>query len=243
LPNHVFAKRFSHDPPVAMLSHHLVRIGLLGHVGRFRAADARCYPRGVRVVVRTARGLEVGEILAAPTAYDDESQSGDAADRGSVSVGANVTIGGNARIADAIENTEPVAGDGAILRGMTVEDELLEARLLRHRDRAFEACQRQLAERNISAALIDVEHLFDGRGLYFYFLGQPPAEAEQITAELAATYDAHVEFRQFADTLAYGCGPDCGSEAAGGGGCGSCGTGCAIAGACRPKATSIADSN
>jgi cell fate regulator YaaT (PSP1 superfamily) len=47
-----------------MASQHLVRIGALGQVGRFASADALLYPRGVRVVVRTERGLEVGEVLA-----------------------------------------------------------------------------------------------------------------------------------------------------------------------------------
>ena len=43
---------------------HLVRVGLMGQVGRFRAVDHRVYPRGARVIVRTARGVEVGEVLA-----------------------------------------------------------------------------------------------------------------------------------------------------------------------------------
>lgn len=43
---------------------HLVRVGLIGNVGRFRAADGAVHPRGARVVVRTARGLESGEVLS-----------------------------------------------------------------------------------------------------------------------------------------------------------------------------------
>jgi hypothetical protein len=73
---------------------HLVRVGALGHVGRFTAVDAVRYPRDARVVVRTGRGLELGEVLAEP---------GNAADE--------------------------AAADGSILRGLTVEDQLLEARL------------------------------------------------------------------------------------------------------------------
>lgn len=42
---------------------HLVRLGILGHVGRFRAVDRTIHSRGQRVVCRTARGLEVGEVL------------------------------------------------------------------------------------------------------------------------------------------------------------------------------------
>jgi len=42
---------------------YLVRFGRLGDFGRFRAEPAFPCARGDRVVVRTARGLEVGEVL------------------------------------------------------------------------------------------------------------------------------------------------------------------------------------
>jgi cell fate regulator YaaT (PSP1 superfamily) len=179
---------------------HLVRYGLLGHVGAFAASDALRYPRRSRVVVRSPRGLEVGEVLAEP---DDERALG--------------------------------AVDGQILRRMTVQDDLLAARLERRRHEAFEACQRLLLENAVAAALVDVEHLFDGAGLYFYFLGDPPEEAHDVTRQLAETYEAAIEFRKFADTLSEGCGPGCGTEEAKGqGGCASC-TSCAVASACGSK--------
>jgi hypothetical protein len=54
---------------------------------------------------------------------------------------------------------------------------LLYARLEKHRHAAYRACAALLAEHSISAVLVDVEHLFDGQGLFFYFLGDvPPAK-------------------------------------------------------------------
>ena len=127
------------------------------------------------------------------------------------------------------------AADGQILRRMTVQDDLLEARLQRRRHEAFEACQQLLTQASVPAALVDVEHLFDGEGLFFYFLGDPPQQAGEITSRLAATYEAAVEFRKFAETLAEGCGPGCGTEEAKGqGGCASC-TSCAVVSACASK--------
>ncbi len=182
------------------MSHHFVRYSLLGRVGRFASADATRYPRRSRVVIRTDRGLEIGEVLAEPEP--------------------SATV---------------AATEGEILRRMTIEDELLVARLEKHRHKAFDACAALLAENDISAALMDVEHLFDGEGLFFYFLGEVPAEAERLTQQLAATYEATVEFRKFAETLAEGCGPGCGTEEAmGQGGCASC-TSCAVASACGVK--------
>ncbi|MGI9455750.1 MAG: PSP1 C-terminal domain-containing protein [Aeoliella sp.] len=182
------------------MSHHLARVGAMGLVGQFCAVDQVNYQRGMRVVVRTVRGLESGEVLAAPEGW-----------------------------------SAPAEADGEILRGMTIEDELLAERLERKRDKAFTACTDLLAERGLVATLVDVEHLLDGQGLYFYFLGEVTPEVDACTAELAETYEATVKFRQFTDTVLKGCGPGCGTEEAmGQGGCSS-GTTCAVASACKKE--------
>ena len=62
--------------PLSLSRHHLVRIGVLGRVGRFTAVDAVSYARGTRVICRTGRGLEVGEVLA-PIEYDVDNWQGD----------------------------------------------------------------------------------------------------------------------------------------------------------------------
>lgn len=183
-----------------MLTPHLVRVGVLGQVGRFTPVTLAAFPRGTRVVCRTVRGLELGEVLAI-------EQAGGG--------------GGQGR-----------ATDGELLRRMTVADELLAARLERRKDEAFTACQRLLSERRIAATLVDVEHLFDGQAVYFYFLGTPPAECEPVTNELARVYGVAARFEQFADALELGCGPDCGTEE--GAGCGSSGgcSTCSLVAAC-----------
>lgn len=178
-----------------MARFHIVRVGALGQVGRFAAVDAARYPRRSRVIVRTDRGLEIGEVLTPP---DEERPSRE--------------------------------GDGTILRGMTIEDQLLEARLQKNKLAAYDVCQARLQELRLPAVLMDVEHLFDGQTLVFYFLGEHPAEIEPLIAELTELYDAQVQFRSFSDAVTAGCGPACGTDAATG--CGSCSTGCAIAAAC-----------
>lgn len=178
---------------------HLVRVGQLGHIGYFQAVDALRYARGLRVICRTARGLEVGHVLGS---FD---RAGEA--------------------------------DGTIVRGMTTADELLVARLQRHRDDAFQACRQFLDQRGLPVVLLDVEQLFDGHSLFFYFLGQPPPELDQFTSQLAETYAANVRYYEFETALTEGCGPGCGTEDKSGcGTSGSCAT-CAVASACRSTAT------
>ncbi len=182
---------------VSLGRQHLVRVGALGSVGRFTSVDAVRYPRATRVVVRTGRGLEVGEILAEP-------QGGDAD-----------------------------AADGSILRGITVSDDLLLARLEKNRAEAYAACNTRLVELQTSAVLMEVEYLFDGRTLVFYFLGEMTPELSALTDELAELYESQVQFRQFADAVNEGCGPGCGTEAAAG--CTTCASGCAVADACSAR--------
>jgi cell fate regulator YaaT (PSP1 superfamily) len=183
------------------VSDFFVRVGVLGQVGRFRARDGQRYRRGARVICRTERGLETGEVLVAASRATDP------------------------------ESPDLVAPDGGILRRCTVEDELLLARLERNRREAYDACTELLANRGLSAVLVDVEHLFDGRSLYFYFLGPVSPEVDAITEQLAEAYDAEVQFRAFSDTVQQGCGPDCGTENAAG--CGSSCASCAIGPTCN----------
>ena len=183
-----------------MYGQHLVRLGALGQVGRFAAVDGVTYPRNRRVICRTSRGLEVGEIL---TSLEDDQN----------------------------------AADGAVLRAVTVEDDLLIVRQQRNRDDAYQACSSLLAQRGIDAVLVDVEQIFDGGSLYFYFLGEVTPEVEALTGELASAYEAKVQFQQFADLVTAGCGPACGTEQAAGCGSAGCST-CAAAGACSTRGDS-----
>lgn len=183
------------------LNPHLVRFGVLGHLGRFHSPEGHLYPRGTRLVCRTPRGLEIGEVLLP--------------------------------IAEDVQDT-----DGTVLRAVTIQDELLISRLERNKQQAFTACENQLAQRGSAAVLMDAELLFDGQSLFFYFLGPTDPTLERLTAELAETYEAQVQFRKFTQTLLDGCGPDCGTGEPGegcgsGGGCSSC----AVAQACGTRRT------
>jgi cell fate regulator YaaT (PSP1 superfamily) len=205
-----------------MFHHHLVRFGALANVGRFAAVDATVFPRHSRVVLRTSRGLELGEVLAPPDGVDD----GDVVDDSEEHALARLNTG---------QVVESPVGDGSILRGVTPQDDLLAARIEKHRLAAFMACERRIQQLGLPVALMDVEHLFDGRSLWFYFLGEITPEVAALTAELTELYETKVQFRRFAETLSAGCGPSCGTADASGGGCQSCGSGCAVAGACGTK--------
>lgn len=187
---------------------HLVRVGVLGQIGRFRSVDGLRYSRGNRIVCRTSRGLEFGNVLSQVPAVTEKLED----------------VSANERL-------------GTVLRRATPEDHLLWARIEKNRTAAIQECERMLVERlpeHPELRLMDVEILFDGSSIFFYFLGEISSalapRLESLTTELAAAYEAKSELRKFADAMIAGCGPDCGTKEA----CGENGacSGCAIAEAC-----------
>lgn len=173
----------------------------MGHIGRFTSVDSQRYPAAAQVVCRTARGLEVAEVLSH----------------------------------EVMPNTSAV--DGQLLRAFTTEDLLLKTRLDRYRSRAFRACERLMEDRGIETPLLDIELLFDGKSIYFYFLGEVNDELQALTDELSATYEAKAKIGQFADLLSQGCGPSCGTEEGSGCQTGGC-SGCSVAAGCKTRTSS-----
>ena len=80
---------------------HLVKIGLLGRVGRFDSADSRVYSRDDSVVCRTERGLEIGAVLCP------------------------LDSGTDAHAATPSEPVSPGLPDGQIMRQVTPDDQMI----------------------------------------------------------------------------------------------------------------------
>ena len=122
--------------------------------------------------------------------------------------------------------------EGSLLRRMTPEDELLAERIERKQGDAFVACSDFLAQREITTPLLETEPLFDGRTVFFHFLGDVTPEIEELLPQLAEVYEAAVDLGQFAEMLTAGCGPGCGTEESengcASGACATCAVACSV---------------
>ncbi|MEM7782577.1 MAG: PSP1 domain-containing protein [Planctomycetota bacterium] len=135
-------------------------------------------------------------------------------------------------------NSGQLDSEGMILRRLGHEDELILERLNRFRNEAFGACQKLILQKGLPVVLVDVEHLFDGQSLYFYFLGDQGPDLEGLIQELAKTYEQKIQFKKFVENLVNGCGPGCGTDSAVGGcSSGACQT-CAISKKCNASSNS-----
>ena len=141
----------------------IVRHGAMRSLGEFDP-EAGTYRRGDEVVVRTERGLELGQVVC-------ES---------------------NPRAIAYLE--EPTKG--RIVRIVTDKDreERASHRLLERQELA--SCSRFVEERRLQMEPIDVEHLFGGERLVFYFLAEKRVDFRELVKDLAREYHTRIELRQ-----------------------------------------------
>jgi cell fate regulator YaaT (PSP1 superfamily) len=143
---------------------YIVRHGAMRFLGEYEAAEGQSFRRGAEVVVRSERGLEVGEVLC---------ETSERALQGLI---------------------EPTHGQ--ILRALNGEDQ---TRLDGFRDaeqRELDACCRIVRDRQLQMELVDVEHLFGGERIVFYFLAEKRVDFRELVKELAREFKTRIEMRQ-----------------------------------------------
>ncbi len=203
-----------------MSSYYLVRLGATGRIGRCLSDTGHHYPRSCRVVVRTHRGLELGEVVSSLELLP--------------SAGCSVPAGPNHVGPNLFQ--EPTAKElplqtghleGQVLRQMSTEDYLTENRFEIWSNEAYEACANFLSARQLPVLLADVECTFDGQGMIFHFLGEISLELTNCIQKIARSREAEAYLDSGYSRVASsenGCG-GCGSFARSEGSrCGGCGT-------------------
>ena len=146
-----------------MASHWIVRHGAMRFLGEFDPEDGQ-YARSDEVVVRTERGLELGEVLCPA----------------------------NPRALELL--AEPTRG--RIVRRLTDRDRVERERLQAREGQEMETCNRFVAQRRLQMELVDVEHLFGGERIIFYFLAEKRVDFRELVKDLAREYQTRIEMRQ-----------------------------------------------
>jgi cell fate regulator YaaT (PSP1 superfamily) len=146
-----------------MASSWIVRHGAMRFLGAFDA-DTDGYARGQEVIVRTERGLEIGQLLCPATP----------------------------RAVELI--AEPT--HGRIVRLLSEQDRAQRERLRALEEREMETCARFAQQRCLQMELVDVEHLFGGERIIFYFLAEKRVDFRELVKDLAREYQTRIEMRQ-----------------------------------------------
>jgi cell fate regulator YaaT (PSP1 superfamily) len=143
---------------------YIVRHGAMRLLGEFAPADGSALDRGARVVVRTDRGQELGDVLC-PSSPQAVAYL-----------------------------PEPTRGD--IVRPMTDDDRRREELLRANSGKQFDAAAKLVAAHKLQMQLVDVEPLFGGERLVFYFLAEKRVDFRELVRAMAREFQTRIELRQ-----------------------------------------------
>jgi cell fate regulator YaaT (PSP1 superfamily) len=90
--------------------------------------------------------------------------------------------------------TEPTHGQ--IVRIMSDQDRAQVEKLEQTQRSEFECCSRFIGERKLQMELVDVEHLFGGERIIFYFLAEKRVDFRELVKDLARECRTRIEMRQ-----------------------------------------------
>jgi len=147
-----------------MTQTYVVRYGQMRYLGEYTGLAEIDHPRSQRVVVRSDRGQELGEVLCPATD----------------------------RTALFLEN--PFKGE--IVRVATGEDLAREAQLTGRQKEGFATCHEFISRRRLQMDLVDVEAIFGGERMVFYYLSEKRVDFRELVKDLARTFQTRIEMRQ-----------------------------------------------
>lgn len=166
-------------PPKAPMV--VVRYGLMRQIGKFRHRFESPVRPGAKVVVRTERGVEIGEVLLG------------------IGEGGCTRHITTQRLAEFFRSTgseSPLGRDGKVLRPANTQD-LIDQRHLESSAREEGAyCRRRIRELDLKMKLVTVEHLLGGERIVFFFAAESRVDFRELVRDIAGQYRTRIEMRQ-----------------------------------------------
>jgi cell fate regulator YaaT (PSP1 superfamily) len=159
----------------------LVRYGSMGHLGWFKHKLPHIRKTETRVVIKTERGLELGDI-----------------------VGPHCYKGGHFRcdrkgLEDYYENRSrdfPLAGGGTLVRYATKADVSEEKHLETSAKEEMTTAQKYAGEMKLDMKMVECEHVFGGERIIMYFTSPGRIDFRDLVKKLAREYQTRIELRQ-----------------------------------------------
>ena len=159
----------------------IARYGALALTGQFSHSLDPPPPLGAKVVARTNRGVELGEVIGH---ISDQEGRG------------NLTAEKMKDFLEANGPDYPFSRDGKVLRLANAQD-LIDQRHLEssaHEEAAY--CHRVINELGLDMRLVGVEHLLGGERIVFYFSAEQRVDFRELVRRLAGQYRTRIEMRQ-----------------------------------------------
>jgi cell fate regulator YaaT (PSP1 superfamily) len=171
----------SHDTSQPRRRSLLVRYGRMGYMGQFRHNERDIPPNIHHVVIKTDRGLELGEIVS--PFYHHRGRFNRADDE----VAAYCSKSGP---------DYPLNPNGKLVRFATEQDRNEQKHLDLNSRKEVEYCQSLIQEMGLPMRLVTAEHLFGGDRIIFYFMSDGRVDFRELVRRLAQEYQTRIEMRQ-----------------------------------------------
>ncbi len=159
----------------------LVSYGKMGVIGWFSHNEKHLPKAHRRVVIETERGLEIGTIVG-PFCYKagqfrkNAKQVKDYYDVGPTEY--------------------PLAPGGKFVHYATDEDISEEKHINRDAKEELKRCRQFAKEMKLPMKMVDIEHIFGGERIIFYFTAEDRVDFRDLVKKLAKEYQTRIEMRQ-----------------------------------------------
>jgi len=166
-------------PPKTMV----VRYGFLREIGEFPSDLTSKVGCGTKLIVRTDRGTELGEMLTTTCGNG----------------GCNKSITRDKLLA-YIENSGgrdyPFSEQGRVLRVATTQDLAEQAKFDENRQKHLVMARELVQAHRLAMKIVDVEYLLGGERVLFYFVSEHRVDFRSLVRDLAHNLHTRIELRQ-----------------------------------------------
>lgn len=160
----------------------LVRYGQMHNLGIFEHNESNIPKKAARVVVKTDKGLELGYIVGHVSHYRSGQFRMD--NKQIKKYFQDSMIDFNAEVS------------GKFIRYATAEDISEEKHLQRIAKEELKFCKQLVKEMTLPMDVVDVEHIFGGERIIFYFMADGRVDFRELVKKLAREYQSRIEMRQ-----------------------------------------------
>jgi len=160
----------------------LVRYSRMSTLGFFEHRETKISKIKTRVVIKTDRGLELGYLVGRLTAYK----------------GGQLKLS-EEQILEYFEDSDigSVPGQaGKFIRYATTADVSEERHLRKIAQEEMECCRHFAKEMELPMKIVDVEHVFGGERIIFYFMSDGRVDFRELVKKVAQEYQTRIEMRQ-----------------------------------------------
>ncbi|MFO0837135.1 MAG: regulatory iron-sulfur-containing complex subunit RicT [Phycisphaerae bacterium] len=157
-----------------------VRFGAMNNIGEFEYQPGAVFKCGAKVVIRTERGVELGQQVSLTCNGCEKSVSRE-------------------QIKRYVETSGPEffrPGSGRVLREATTRDLDEQARLDRERRQDCDHAGLLAAQLQLDMKIVTAERLLSGDRIIFYFRSEERVDFRQLVKLLSQHHQARIELRQ-----------------------------------------------